>query len=355
MSFFPGQDPEAGDKYQCDAIKTVIVPRSVDLGDGFTVRRALPHPSTRRSGRSSSSTISARPCSVPARPRRAPASAYRARHRHLSIRRRDHAPRQPRHGLPIRPGDVNWMTAGRGIVHSERTGPERRGDGEPLHGLQLWVGAAGREEEIDAGFRASRARRSAAMVADDGMTRAHGRRLRSTAQRSPLQTSSDTLFADAHLEAGSALPFDAEHEERAIYIIAGEIEIAGDKFGGRAASGVPAGRPHHHHAPRPSALRADRRRAARWPASHLVEFRLLAQGPHRAGQGRMEGQAALTRCRATRSSSSRCRRIGRIRRGDNGLSVSRASSAWRGRAAAASPWRGPPTDRASARRAAGRC
>ena len=50
----------------------------------------------------------------------------------------------------IRPGDVNWMTAGRGIAHSERTAPERRGGSEPLHGLQLWVGVADEPEEEEA-------------------------------------------------------------------------------------------------------------------------------------------------------------------------------------------------------------
>jgi redox-sensitive bicupin YhaK (pirin superfamily) len=50
--------------------------------------------------------------------------------------------------------------------------------------------------------------------------------------RSPVKTTSETLFADAHLKAGSTLPLDADHEERAIYVLDGEIDIAGDKFGG---------------------------------------------------------------------------------------------------------------------------
>ena len=50
--------------------------------------------------------------------------------------------------------------------------------------------------------------------------------------RSPVKTTSETLFADVHLKAGSALPLDAGHEERAIYVLDGEIDIAGDKFGG---------------------------------------------------------------------------------------------------------------------------
>src|SRR5271165_5317858 len=52
----------------------------------------------------------------------------------------------------IRPGEVNWMTAGRGIVHSERTAPEHRREGEPIHGLQCWVALPAAEEERAPGF-----------------------------------------------------------------------------------------------------------------------------------------------------------------------------------------------------------
>ncbi len=54
--------------------------------------------------------------------------------------------------VAIRPGEVNWMTAGRGIVHSERTAPEHRTGGEPLHGLQCWVALPAADEEIEPGF-----------------------------------------------------------------------------------------------------------------------------------------------------------------------------------------------------------
>ena len=94
MSFFPGKDPPPATPMHCDAIAHVVVPRTVDLGDGFSVRRALPSARTRMVGpfiffdhfgpaefRAGNGH------------RRAAASAYRARHRHLSVRRRDHAPR----------------------------------------------------------------------------------------------------------------------------------------------------------------------------------------------------------------------------------------------------------------------
>jgi redox-sensitive bicupin YhaK (pirin superfamily) len=131
--------------------------------------------------------------------------------------------------IPIRPGAVNWMTAGRGIVHSERTGTERRALGDSLHGLQMWVALPSDKEEMEPGF-AHHAVDEFPMVQDNGMSvrvvvgGAYGK-------RSPVKAASETLFADALLKAGSTLPFDADHEERALYLVDGEIEIAGDRFG----------------------------------------------------------------------------------------------------------------------------
>ncbi|MCC6888267.1 MAG: pirin family protein [Hyphomicrobiales bacterium] len=228
MSFAPDKDPAAGDAAACDAIDFTIVPRSVDLG-GFSVRRALPHghrrmvgpfiffdhfgPAVFRSGQG----IDVRP------------------HPHIGLAtvtylfdgeiiHRDSLGTV----MAIRPGEVNWMTAGRGIVHSERTAPERRNDGEPLHGLQCWVALPADDEEIAPGF-AHAGRDRLPVVVD------HGRQVRVVAGallgvRSPLTTLSDTLFAEAMLAAGATLPFDADTEERALYVVDGEIEIAGDRF-----------------------------------------------------------------------------------------------------------------------------
>jgi len=152
MSFFPGKDPASGDAYQCDAISQVIVPRTVDLGD-FAVRRALPSARTRMVGPfiffdhfgpaefHAGNGLDVRP------------------HPHIGlatvtylfdgeIMHRDSLGT----AMAIRPGEVNWMTAGRGIVHSERTRPERRVDGEPIHGLQMWVALPAAREEMEAGF-----------------------------------------------------------------------------------------------------------------------------------------------------------------------------------------------------------
>jgi redox-sensitive bicupin YhaK (pirin superfamily) len=230
MSFFPGQDPAPGDKFSCDALKAVIVPRTSDLGDGFTVRRALPSAQSRMVGPfvffdhfgptefRSGNGLDVRP------------------HPHIGlatvtylfdgeIMHRDSLGT----AVPIRPGAINWMTAGSGIVHSERTGTERRAKGDTLHGLQMWVALPAASEEMDAAF-AHHATEEFPEVRDNGKTvrvvlgSLYG-------QKSPVRTTSETIFADVVLKAGAALPLDAGHEERAVYVIEGEIDVAGDKFG----------------------------------------------------------------------------------------------------------------------------
>jgi redox-sensitive bicupin YhaK (pirin superfamily) len=228
MSFFPGKDPAAGDNYACEAITNVIVPRSVDLGD-FTVRRALPSARSRMVGPfiffdhfgpaefRAGSGLDVRP------------------HPHIGlatvtylfdgeIMHRDSLGT----AAAIKPGEVNWMTAGRGIVHSERTGPQQRAAGGPIHGLQMWVALPSAKEEIDAGFAHHEAAEFP-VVADNGKTvrvvvgSLYG-------ARSPVPTVHETIFGDVRLTTGTSLPVETGHEERAIYLIDGEIDIAGDRF-----------------------------------------------------------------------------------------------------------------------------
>jgi redox-sensitive bicupin YhaK (pirin superfamily) len=120
------------------------------------------------------------------------------------------------------------MTAGRGIVHSERTGPELRTTGSPIHGLQMWVGLPAAKEEMDAGF-------SHHPTAEFPLIKDNGKAVRVVVgslygATSPVPTTMETIFGDVTLEAGSSLPLDADHEERAVYVIDGTIDIAGDKF-----------------------------------------------------------------------------------------------------------------------------
>jgi redox-sensitive bicupin YhaK (pirin superfamily) len=228
MSFFPGKDPAAGDKFACEALELVVVPRSVDLDD-FAVRRALPHSTRRTVGPyvffdhfgpaefRSGKGLDVRP------------------HPHIGLSTLTYLYdgeiiHRDTLGVnaAIHPGEVNWMTAGRGIVHSERTAPERRVDGEPLHGLQLWIGMMSKDEEIDPGF--------AHLGGDElPVVNGEGKAVRVVAGKmfgaaSSLKTTSETIFADISLEAGAAMPLDPDYEERAIYVSSGEIDIAGDRF-----------------------------------------------------------------------------------------------------------------------------
>jgi redox-sensitive bicupin YhaK (pirin superfamily) len=228
MSFFPGKDPAPGDARAADAIDLVLVPRSVDVGH-FAVRRALPHVKRRMVG----------PFIFfdhfgPAEFRAGQGIDVRP-HPHIGlatvtflfdgeIMHRDSLGT----AAAIRPGEVNWMTSGRGIVHSERTAPDHRVDGEPIHGLQCWVAMPAAQEESAPGF-SHHDSAALPLISDAGKTvrvitgSAYG-------QRSPVPTLTDTLFADVKLSAGATLPIDADTEERAIYLIAGEVDIAGDRY-----------------------------------------------------------------------------------------------------------------------------
>jgi hypothetical protein len=126
---------------------------------------------------------------------------------------------------PIRPGDVNWMTAGRGIAHSERTPSEARAGGGRVSGLQFWVALPRAVEEGDPGF-AHHDRDELPLVNAEGI-RARVVAGSFLGVRSPVALAWETLLADVTLDAGAALPVSAHHDERALYITSGSVEIGG--------------------------------------------------------------------------------------------------------------------------------
>jgi redox-sensitive bicupin YhaK (pirin superfamily) len=131
---------------------------------------------------------------------------------------------------PIAPGDVNWMTAGRGIVHSER--PDDRAAGHLLHGLQTWVALPKSHEEVEPSF-SHHPRESLPEIAQPG---AAMRLLAGTAfgRRAPTPTFSPMIYLAIDMEAGAAVDLPPEHEERGVYVVDGEALIDGEA--------VPAGR-----------------------------------------------------------------------------------------------------------------
>jgi hypothetical protein len=211
------------------ALESVIMPRTRDLGDGFTVRRALPSAQRRMVGPfvffdQMGPVILGEGRGLDVRP-----------HPHIGlatvtylfdgeILHRDSLG----NAQPIRPGAVNWMTAGRGIVHSERTPPELRAGESSLFGIQTWVALPKGREEIEPGF-AHHSADALPVIEDDG------KRVRLIAgslygERAPVEVFSEMFYADATLSGTARLELPAEHEERAAWVAEGRIEVGGDVF-----------------------------------------------------------------------------------------------------------------------------
>lgn len=129
---------------------------------------------------------------------------------------------------PIRPGDVNWMLAGRGIVHSERTSPEQRQRGWRGHGIQSWVALPRAHEEDAPRFehhpRASIPRVERAGVVLDVIAGS------GFGARSPVNVVSPTFYVHAQLEREASLTVEPEHEERGVYVVEGALLCDGRRF-----------------------------------------------------------------------------------------------------------------------------
>ncbi|MFB9983483.1 pirin family protein [Mesorhizobium kowhaii] len=228
MSFFPGKDPEVGDAFASDQIELMVIPNAKDIG-GFQVRRALPTAKRRLVG-----PFIFFDRMGPAILRAGQALDVRP-HPHIGlstvtylfdgkIRHRDSLGTE----MVIQPGDVNLMTAGRGIVHSERTPEELRGAPMSVSGLQTWLALPDGGEEVAPVFENTAALRLPEIDAE-GVS---GRIVIGNFQglRSPVATASDTLYADLRLAPGASVKIPADAEERAIYTLEGEASISGDVF-----------------------------------------------------------------------------------------------------------------------------
>jgi redox-sensitive bicupin YhaK (pirin superfamily) len=231
MSWMPSNDPVLGDPKSCDALELVIVPRTRDLGDGFQVRRALPHGQRQMVGPFiffdhfgpvqflSGAGMDVRP------------------HPHIGlatvtylfdgkILHRD----SEGHIQEIEPGAMNLMTAGRGIAHSERTPELERRAGQNMLGLQSWIALPAGKEEIAPSFQ-HYAAGDLPMIAERGFT-ARIIAGSSFGITSPVEMLSPWFYTEVSAEAGVNVPLDPDHEERAIYLVDGEIEIAHDRYQG---------------------------------------------------------------------------------------------------------------------------
>ena len=210
-------------------LEALIVPRTRDLGDGFEVRRALPDARKRAVGPFVFFDQMG-PVAL------APGKGLDVRpHPHIGLATVTYLFEGEivhRDSLgtvqPIRPGDVNWMTAGSGIVHSERTPPELRAAGSRVHGIQIWVGLPAEDEEIAPSFVHVPGK-------DLPVLDERGVRLRVIlgeweGESSPAALRSETFYVDAKLDAGARARLPDEYAERAVYIVQGAVEHEGKRY-----------------------------------------------------------------------------------------------------------------------------
>ncbi|MFJ5487273.1 pirin family protein [Hansschlegelia beijingensis] len=228
MSWNPALEPGCPDAADLDSIETLIIPRAHDLG-GFEVRRALPAPKRQMVGpfiffdqAGPAEFLTGK--GVDVRP-----------HPHIGLATVTYLFRgefQHRDSLGsnqmILPGAVNWMVAGRGVTHSERTSLETRQAPHSLYGIQTWVALPEDREEVAPSFE-HHGKEALPVIEADGVSlrlilgRAYG-------ETAPASVFSETFYADVALQPGARFPLPDDHEDRGLYVLEGSISIAGRTF-----------------------------------------------------------------------------------------------------------------------------
>mgnify|MGYP006279637325 FL=1 len=229
MSWSPCPDPKLGNRESVEAIEMMLVPRAVDLA-GMDVRRVLPSRERQMVGPFiffdqmgpaeflTDSGLDVRP------------------HPHINLAtltylfdgeivHRDSLGSEQ----TIRPGEINWMKAGRGIVHSERTDPQRRRHAHDLFGIQSWVALPEDHEESEPEFKHFEGE-DVPVVDSQGL---RARVLAGTAfgEQATMKTPSPALYAEVSADADTTVPIDTKFDERAIYTLGGDVRIDGCTFG----------------------------------------------------------------------------------------------------------------------------
>jgi redox-sensitive bicupin YhaK (pirin superfamily) len=229
MSWRPTADPQETPipEPQEPEVESILTPRDRDLG-GFVVRRLLPAGRQRAVGPfvvfdHFGSTGLALGQGMDVRP-----------HPHINLATVTylfageivHRDSLGSHQTIV-PGDINWMTAGRGIVHSERTGPELRAAGSTVHGIQLWVGLPRADEETAPEFHHHAADTLPAL----GLPGAEVRVLVGEAfgRRSPVKTFSRLAYVDVALQPGASIELPDDAGDRGAYVVDGEVVCGAER------------------------------------------------------------------------------------------------------------------------------
>ncbi len=228
MSWNPTLDPDTPTGDAVDSIQTVIIPRARDLG-GFEVRRALPAPQRQMVGpfiffdqMGPAEFLTARGIDVRPHPHIGLATVtylHRGRIHHRDSLGTDSW---------ITEGAVNLMIAGQGITHSERMDDPAQVAPHSLFGIQTWLALPRSQEDRPAAF-------IHAAHGDLPVLEGEGKVVRlilgsAYGQTAPVETPSEMFYLDATLQAGAAIPLPDNHEDRGVYVLDGEVTVAGRVF-----------------------------------------------------------------------------------------------------------------------------
>lgn len=228
MSWNPALTPGCPDEIGVDAIETLIIPRARDLG-GFEVKRALPAPKRQMVGpfiffdqAGPAEFLTGQGIDVRPHPHIGLGTVtylYQGDFHHRDSLGTDQI---------IRPGALNWMVAGKGVTHSERTSDEGRKGPHSLFGIQTWMALPDDKEDMDPIFE-HHGKEAIPEIDDKGI---NAKLILGTAygKSAPATMFSETFYLDVTLDPHARFPLPDDHEDRGLYITQGSVSIAGQDF-----------------------------------------------------------------------------------------------------------------------------
>lgn len=228
MSWNPTLEPGCPDEIGVDSIETLIIPRARDLG-GFEVKRALPAPKRQMVGpfiffdqAGPAEFLTGQGIDVRPHPHIGLGTVtylYQGDFHHRDSIGTDQV---------IRPGALNWMVAGKGVTHSERTSDAGRSGPHSLYGIQTWLALPEDREDMDPIFE-HHGKEALPEIEAEGIK---AKLILGTAygETAPATMFSETFYLDIVLDPGARMPLPDDHEDRGLYITQGSVTIAGQKF-----------------------------------------------------------------------------------------------------------------------------